>query len=306
MLYPQAPNSVVMVRPHYFCPNPQTAQDNAFQSAIADSEQQTVNQKAYDEVTAVANQLKQLGVNVFLFEDDTRDTPDSVFPNNWFSTHAGGYVGVYPMYPENRRLERRSDVLEMLKKTFRVQEVVDYSGLEMDQIYLEGTGSMVLDHIERIAYATSSFRTSPVALERFCAHFNYEPMLFEAKDSKGNLVYHTNVMMCLGSDFVLIADEMITDLARREEVLNRLELSGRTIIRLTEEQINGFCGNALELHGSQGRFLAMSATSKGLLSADQIKQIQAKLPIEFFDVTTLELAGGSIRCMLAGIHLSQR
>ena len=303
---PQAPSAVAMIRPHNFFPNPETAADNSFQNTVSQDELHSVHLLAYEQVTATAEKLEELGVRVHLFDDATKDTPDSVFPNNWFSTHAGGYVGVYPMYPENRRLERRSDVLEMLKKTFRVQEVVDYSGLEMDQIYLEGTGSMVLDHIERIAYATSSFRTSPVALERFCAHFNYEPMLFEAKDSKGNLVYHTNVMMCLGSDFVLIADEMITDLARREEVLNRLELSGRTIIRLTEEQINGFCGNALELHGSQGRFLAMSATSKGLLSADQIKQIQAKLPIEFFDVTTLELAGGSIRCMLAGIHLSQR
>ena len=306
MICPQSPSAVVMIRPHHFCPNPQTAADNAFQKSADMSEAQKIKQSAFDQVSGVANKLRSLGVQVHLFEDESQSTPDSVFPNNWFSTHTGGYVGVYPMYPENRRLERRLDVLSLLKQTYRVQEVVDYSGLELDEIYLEGTGSMVLDHIERIAYATHSFRTSPVALERFCAHFNYEPMLFEARDSSDKLIYHTNVIMCVGSDIALICSDMLTCENRKQEILQRLTQSGRTVIELTESQIGHFCGNALELNGGDQRFLAMSETAFQALTPEQKTRIESKLPIETFAVETLELAGGSIRCMLAGIHLTKR
>ena len=306
MLYPQAPNAVVMIRPHQFCSNPQTAEDNKFQSLNSELTPEAVAAKAFQEVTSAVETLERMGVEVHLFEDESNTTPDSVFPNNWFSTHIGGYVGVYPMYPENRRMERRQDILQFLKQDYRVQEVVDYSGLEEDNIYLEGTGSMVLDHLERIAYATTSFRTSPVALERFCAHFNYEPMLFDAADSEGNPVYHTNVMMCVGTDYVLICSSMITNQARREEVLLRLAQSGKEIIELSEQQIQQFCGNALELHGSNGRLLALSATAYRNLSPEQIEQLQDKVELLPIDVSTIELAGGSLRCMLAGIHLSKR
>ena len=178
----QAPRAVVLIRPHRFQPNPHTRDDNVFQEYDQRRAPEQVATAAYAEATCLAERLTQAGVRVHLFEDETASTPDSVFPNNWFSTHSGGRVAVYPMYSPSRQRERRSDILEMLKDEYRVQEIIDYSGLERDRIYLEGTGAMVVDHIDRVAYAARSNRTSPVALERFCAQFNYEPMLFDAVD----------------------------------------------------------------------------------------------------------------------------
>ena len=173
----QAPAAVVMVRPHRFTPNPETAADNAFQSLAAKEAAQAVAGTAHREVTAAAERLEAEGVRVHLFEDEgERDTPDSVFPNNWFSTHSGGHVAIYPMYAPSRRRERRADVIEMLKSEYRVQDVIDYSGLEQDGLFLEGTGAMVLDHLARVAYTARSNRADPVALERFSTHFNFEPM----------------------------------------------------------------------------------------------------------------------------------
>ncbi|MBA6364586.1 amidinotransferase, partial [Colwellia sp. BRX8-8] len=194
-VFPQAPNAVVMIRPHHFFPNEETKQDNSFQSTELVNQEQ-IKTLAFDQVTSAATILAAEGVVVHLFEDEGLETPDSVFPNNWFSTHSGGQVAIYPMYAKNRRKERRTDIIAMLKQQYRVQVVFDYSGLEYDDIYLEGTGAMVLDHIERIAYAVSSKRTDSHVLERFCAHFNFEPMVFDAQDKKGTRVYHTNVLMC--------------------------------------------------------------------------------------------------------------
>lgn len=304
--YPQAPASIIMIRPHHFQPNPQTAEDNSFQAQEWELEQQELADLAYQQMSEAVKTLEDEGIKVHLFEDQTTDTPDSVFPNNWFSTHAGGYVGMYPMYAKNRRLERRQDIIEMLKQEYIVQEVVDYSGLEHDQLYLEGTGSMVLDHIERIAYATESYRTSPVALERFCAHFNYEPMIFRAEDKTGIPVYHTNVLMCIATEFALIGEGMMTCEARKQEVLTRLSRSGRQIVSLSEEQINQFLGNAIELTGKSGRILVVSKTAYQALTADQKTIIEQSCRILPIDVSAIELAGGSIRCMIAGVHLSKR
>ncbi len=180
----QAPQAVVMVRPHRFTPNPQTAADNSFQQTDLMKEEAEIASLAYEEVGMAAAMLERHGVRVHLFEDiGQRNTPDSVFPNNWFSTHPGGHVAIYPMYSPNRRRERREDVIEMLKSEYRVQDVIDYTGLEHDNLFLEGTGAMVLDHEARIAYATRSNRANPVALERFATHFNFEPMVFDAADS---------------------------------------------------------------------------------------------------------------------------
>jgi hypothetical protein len=170
----QAPSSVVMIRPHHFTPNTLTARDNHFQTD-GGADAASVARTALDEVTRAAESLRNVGVRVHLFEDEGTSTPDSVFPNNWFSTHSGGHVAIYPMYAPNRRAERRQDVLEMLKHTYRVQDIIDYSGLEQDDLFLEGTGAMVIDHLERVAYAARSKRTSEILLERFCTHFNYEP-----------------------------------------------------------------------------------------------------------------------------------
>ena len=306
-VFPQAPSAVVMVRPHHFTPNPQTAADNAFQRSDANRLASEVARQAYAEVTQAAYTLQHHGVRVHLFEDKPAGrTPDAVFPNNWFSTHAGGHVALYPMYTPNRRLERRNDVIDMLKAHYRVQDVIDYSGLEQDGLFLEGTGAMVLDHIARVAYTARSNRAHAIALERFATHFNYEPMAFDAVDAQGQAVYHTNVLMCLATEFAMVGMELITDPVRRAEIQQRLEESGREVIALSAFQIGEFAGNALELSNGRERLLALSARALASLLPAQIQALERSVRIVPLAVPTLELAGGSVRCMLAGIHLSPR
>ncbi|AHD09462.1 citrulline utilization hydrolase CtlX [Phaeobacter gallaeciensis] len=300
----QAPGAVVMIRPHHFCSNPETRDDNAFQTLANDTADVTSAQ-ALAEFDAAVAALRGAGVSVHVFDDKGTETPDSVFPNNWFSTHAGGHVAVYPMYAANRRKERRWDVIELLKRDYRVQDVIDYSGLEQDGLALEGTGAMVLDHIGRIAYTVKSNRADPVLLERFCTHFNFEPMVFEARDAQGRDVYHTNVLMGIGTDYALICLDMITDPTRRAEIAARLEETGRQVIDLTPEQIAGFAGNALELTGDR-RLLALSSRAVEVLRADQIAIIERSAHLLPLSIPTIETAGGSVRCMLAAIHLSPR
>ncbi|SMX30587.1 hypothetical protein TRP8649_04731 [Pelagimonas phthalicica] len=301
----QAPEAVVMIRPHHFRPNAQTAKDNAFQSEAIDGEAQ-VSQRAYNEITDAVAVLRQHGVSVHLFEDLGSDTPDSVFPNNWFSTHGGGHVALHAMFAENRRKERRHDVIDFLKMRFRVQDVIDYSGLEQDGLFLEGTGAMTIDHLERVVYAARSNRTSEVLLERFCTHFNYEPMVFDAITIDGAPIYHTNVLMCIASDFALIGADMIPDRARRAEVVDRLATGGRDVIVLTPDQIGHFAGNAIELRGRGGRLLAMSERAVEALTQDQRDRIEKHVTLVPLRMPTIELAGGSVRCTIAGIHLSPR
>jgi hypothetical protein len=302
----QAPRAVVLIRPHRFQPNPHTREDNGFQGYDERSTSSQIAAAAYAEATCLAEGLTQAGVRVHLFEDATESTPDSVFPNNWFSTHSGGRVAVYPMYSPSRQRERRADVVEMLKAEYRVQEVIDYSGLERDGIYLEGTGAMVVDHIDRVVYAARSKRTNEVALERFCAHFNYEPLLFDAVDSFGRPIYHTNVLMCIGTEFAMIGLSAITDPSRRAHVRRRVEETGRTIIDLTPAQVREFAGNAIELTGSSGRLLAISSRAMKALNPSQLSIIEASATLLATDVPTIELAGGSVRCMIAGVHLARR
>ena len=301
----QAPRAVLLIRPHCFAPNPQTANDNSFQS-IDDRAADVIAQAAYDEVTAVEAALVAAGVTVHRFEDKSAESPDSVFPNNWISTHAGGHVALYPMFVPNRRTERRQDIVEMLKARYRVQDVIDYSGLELDDVFLEGTGAMVLDHDLRIAYTARSHRADPVILERFCTNFGFEPIVFDALDPSGMPIYHTNVMMCIATDFVLVGLDLITSDARRAEVARRLVSEGRAIVDLDRDQISSFAGNAIELQGSRGRVLAISSRAWRSLRADQRAIIERSATPIVLDVPTIELAGGSVRCMLAGIHLEPR
>ena len=303
----QAPQAVVMIRPHTFTPNPQTAADNSFQSSAQIKEAAVIARQAYEEVGAAAATLERHGVKVHLFEDrGERDTPDSVFPNNWFSTHAGGHVAIYPMYSINRRRERREDIIEMLKSEYRVQDVIDYTGLEHDDFFLEGTGAMVLDHEARVAYATRSNRANPVALERFATHFNFEPMVFDAFNAAGQPIYHTNVILCIATDFAMIGADTMHEAARRNEILDRLSETGREIITLSNEQIGEFAGNALELTGRNGRILALSERAMNSLTSRQKAVIEESAKLVPLTVPTIEMAGGSVRCMLAGIHLSKR
>ncbi len=301
----QAPSAVVMVRPLHFDVNPVTAADNVFQSAVANGSAER-SAAAYRETTALAEALEAAGIRVHIFDDERTDRPDSVFPNNWVSTHIGGHVAVYPMFAPNRRLERRSDILDMLKSKYRVQDIIDYSGLEHDGIYLEGTGAMVLDNQERVAYVARSNRADPIALERFCTNFGYEPMVFDAIDPSGTAIYHTNVLLCIATDFVLAGTSMMEPDARRDEIIERLSAGGRTVIDLSFEQITEFAGNAFEMTGTDGRILAMSARAEKSLTAEQREIIERSCRIVAVDVPTVELSGGSVRCMIAGIHLTPR
>jgi hypothetical protein len=308
----QAPSSVVLVRAERFVPNQATAADNAFQAAPpAGRSDEEISALALAEMDAVARALREAGVRVHVFADSDHTRPDSVFPNNWLSTHAGGSVAVYPMYASNRRHERRADVLEMLKSSYRVQTIIDYSGLEPDGIFLEGTGAMVLDHVSRVAYAAVSYRADTHVLERFCTDFGYEPMAFDAVDSSGVPVYHTNVMACIGTDVALMALDMIPDHARRAAVRERLTVNGRRVVELTEMQVREFAGNAVELCGrtSDGRrryVMAMSSRARRSLRDDQVAVIEESCEIIDVDIPTIELAGGSVRCMIAGVHLDRR
>ncbi|WP_181311321.1 citrulline utilization hydrolase CtlX [Nocardioides campestrisoli] len=308
----QAPSAVILVRAERFVPNPATAADNAFQAeAPVDQPDELTSARALAEMDLLADALRGVGVRVHVFADPDHTRPDSVFPNNWLSTHAGGSVAVYPMYASNRRHERRADVLEMLKSEYRVQTIVDYSGLEPDGIFLEGTGAMVLDHVSRVAYTARSHRADTHVLERFCTDFGYEPMAFDAVDSAGVPVYHTNVIGCVGTEVALFALEMIPDEQRREEVRERLSVNGRQVVELTEAQVREFAGNAVELCGRtpQGRrryVMAMSERARRSLRPDQVAAIEESCEIVAVDIPTIELAGGSVRCMIAGVHLDRR
>ena len=306
----QAPSAVVLVRPHHFRPNPLTADDNVFQVAgVATESSQiagTLARAAYDEVTRAASTLEAAGIRVHLFDDVSPDRPDSVFPNNWMSTHPGGHVAIYPMYAVNRRGERRSDVIDMLKNEYRVQDVIDYSGLELDDVFLEGTGAIVLDHGSRVAYVARSHRADPIALERFCTNFGYEPMVFDAVDPSGVPVYHTNVMMGIATDFALVGLDLIQSPARRTQVVDRLSAHGRVVIDLDFTQVCDFAGNAIELQTAGGRILALSRRAAATLRPDQVAIIQRSCTLLPLDIPTIELAGGSVRCMIAGIHLDPR
>lgn len=308
----QAPSSVILIRAVRFTPNPATAADNAFQADAPEGQSEdATSAAALAEMDALADALRDAGVRVHVFDDTDHTRPDSVFPNNWLSTHAGGSVAVYPMYASNRRHERRTDVLEMLKSDYRVQSIVDYSGLEPDGIFLEGTGAMVLDHMSRVAYTAISHRADTHVLERFCTDFGYEPMAFDAVDSAGVPVYHTNVIACIGTEVALIALDMIPDDVRRAGVRERLTVHGRTIVELTEEQIREFAGNAVELcgrtpDGRRNYIMAMSSRARRSLRPDQVAVIEESCTIVAIDIPTIELAGGSVRCMIAGVHLDPR
>ncbi len=300
---PQAPNAVVMVRPHHFSVNTMTAADNSFQITPKGERDKTIEASAYHEVTKAVETLRAKGIEVHLFEDTGFDTPDSVFPNNWFSTHPNGRVVLYPMFAPNRRGERREDIVERLSELYDVNDVVDYSSLENEGSYLEGTGAVVIDHNDHTAYCAISKRSNADTFKTWCDEFGYRPVIFDAADSKGLPIYHTNVMMCIGKATALIGLKSVTSSAKRDEIAANMKNTGRELIDLTPEQVEAFAGNALELTGDKGSILVLSTTAQKALSDHQITQISRHCEIVALDVPTVELSGGSARCMLAGIHL---
>ena len=303
----QLASSVLMIRPKRFQSNPQTAESNAFQTEpdLSPAEQQRA---ALPEFEQLVSALRDAGIDVIVFDDTSEPhTPDSVFPNNWVSFHADGTVVLYPMEAENRRGERRLDIVERLDTElgFQVRQVLDLSHHEKDGHFLEGTGSMVLDRVNRVAYACLSTRTDLEVLGDFAQRMDYEVVAFEAVDRDGVPIYHTNVLMNVGEKFAVICDAAITREDQRAAVLERLESTDHEIIRLDFDQLEAFAGNMLELRAADGApVMAMSRRAWDSLSEQQRTKLETELRIVAAAINDIEdSAGGSVRCMLAEIHL---
>ena len=300
----QSTNSVLMIRPARFYPNPETATDNAFQRN-AEHGSGALTLVARKEFDAAVQTLRAAGVNVHVFEDTAEpEKPDAVFPNNWISTHPDGRIALFPMYSALRRRERRQDIVEELRKHYRVTEVIDYSAFEDDRCCLEGTGSLVFDHPNKIAYVSLSNRSNPKVIQRFAEDFSYEPVTFTSIGSNGQPIYHTNVMMCIGTAFAMVGLEMIPNKAERQRVRARLEKTGKVIMELSVDQIANFAGNAIELHNQSGeKLLVLSSRAGHALTEDQRKRLSRYARLIPLELPTIELGGGSARCMVATIHL---
>jgi hypothetical protein len=300
----QSTDSVLTIRPGRFYPNPETAADNTFQRD-ANCGSDALALLARKEFDAAVQTLRAAGVNVHVFDDTAEpDKPDAVFPNNWMSTHHDGRIALFPMYSNLRRRERRQDIVEELCKHYRVTQVIDYSAFEDEGCYLEGTGSLVFDHVNKIAYVSLSNRSNPKVIQRFVDDFSYEPVIFTSIGSNGQPIYHTNVMMCIGSDFAMVGLDAIPNKAERQQVRSRLKKTGKEIVELSVDQIANFAGNTIELQNKSGvKLLVLSSRAARALTEEQRKTLTRyarPLPLE---LPTIELAGGSARCMIATIHL---
>jgi len=300
----QSTNSVLMVRPSRFYPNPETAIDNAFQSR-AQFDAHALGTVARSEFDSAVQTLRDAGVMVHVFEDTAEpEKPDAVFPNNWISTHHDGRVALFPMYSELRRHERRHDIIEELRRTYKITEVIDYSSFEEQGCCLEGTGSLVLDHVNGIAYVSLSNRSNPKVIQRFADDFGYEAVTFTSVGLDNQPIYHTNVMMCVGSEFAMVGLEMIPNKLERQQLRARLEASGKEIVELAPEQVANFAGNAIELHDSTGAtLLVLSTRAFRALDQEQRTVLTRYARLVPLELPTIELGGGSARCMIATIHL---
>src|SRR5882724_2550998 len=303
----QSTDSVLMIRPGRFYPNPETAADNAFQRD-ANRDLDALALVVRKEFDAAVQALRAAGINVHVFEDTAEsEKPDAVFPNNWISTHDNGRVVLFPMYSALRRRERRQDIVEELHKHYRVTEVIDYSAFEDEGCYLEGTGSLVFDHLNKIAYVSLSNRSNPKVIQRFADDFSYEPVIFTSIGFNGQSIYHTNVMMCIGTAFAMVGLEMIPNKAEQQQVRARLEKTGKDIVELSADQIANFAGNAIELHTKSGeKLLVLSNRADQALTENQRTRLRRYARLVPLELPTIELAGGSARCMIATIHLPPR
>jgi len=300
----QSTNSVLMIRPVRFYPNPETAKDNAFQRD-ADRSPDVLTVAARKEFDGAVETLRQAGINVRIFEDTAEpEKPDAVFPNNWISTHHDGRIALFPMFSALRRRERRQDIVEGLRKHYRVTEVIDYSAFEDEGSCLEGTGSLVFDHLNKVAYVSISNRSTPQMIQRFAEDFGYEAVTFTSIGSDGQPIYHTNVMMCIGTGFAMVGLKMIPNETEREHMRACLEKTGKEIVELSADQVANFAGNAIELHNRDGnKLLVLSSRADRALTEDQRKKLCRYARLVPIDLPTVELAGGSARCMIATIHL---
>lgn len=301
----QVTRNIIMIRPESFRKNEQTAVNNYFQKD-GQASKETACQMAQREFDALVEKLRGVGVCVQVINDiEKNDTPDALFPNNWISTHQDGTLTLYPMFAENRRKERREDVLDILEEEgFLIEDVMDYTSAEAVGIFLEGTGSMVLDRQNKKAYCAISSRSDEDLFIEFCEDFEFTPVLFKAYQKVGDseeLIYHTNVVMSVGEHFAVVCSECILDNKERKNVLNHLKQDGKKIIEITMDQVYNFAGNVLEVEGDQGkRYLVMSQTASDAFTPEQKQIINQYCQIISSPLNTIEtLGGGSARCMIA-------
>ena len=306
----QTTNSILMIRPVAFRMNEQTAVNNYYQKVIDGLLPATVNAKAQQEFDAFVAKLKSVGVDVIVVEDTLNpDTPDSIFPNNWISFHENGDIALFPMFAENRRLERREDILDILEeKGFIIENIMDYTSAEEDNFFLEGTGSILLDRANGKAYCALSPRADEELFIEFCEDFDLNPIIFEAfqtVNGERKLIYHTNVMMCIGETYAVICADSIDDKKERKMVIDSLKGDDKEVIYLTEDQVNNFAGNMLEVKGANDRrYLVMSSAAYKSLTKKQIAQLEEHVTILSCSLDTIEACGGgSARCMMAEIFL---
>ncbi len=305
----QTTNTILMIRPVQFRMNEQTAVNNYFQEDL-DLKNAVINAKAQEEFDAFVEKLQAVGVHVIVVSDNKElDTPDSVFPNNWVSFHENGDVALYPMFAENRRKERREDILEHIEaQGFTIENIVDYTSAEKESIFLEGTGSLLLDRVNKKAYCALSARADEDLFIEFCEDFEYTPVIFTAYqtvEGERKPIYHTNVMMCLAETFAVICLDSIDDKKERKNILKHLKEDGKEVIAITEEQVANFAGNMLQVRGLDNkRFLVMSQAAHDSLTTAQIKTIEKHCDILSSSLETIETCGGgSARCMMAEIFL---
>jgi hypothetical protein len=295
---------ILMVRPFQFYFNQQTAANNFFQSNI---DIENANELAIAEFDAMVEQLgaHQIKVNVI---QDTKDpsTPDSIFPNNWISTHTDGTLCLYPMYAENRRAERKLSVIEFLQTNYKIENLLDLTDLEKEGKFLEGTGSMVLDHQNKISYGCLSERIDKEAFTYWCDKMQFNPISFKAVDDKAQPIYHTNVMMCIGNQFVVICLESIPNELEKQIVLESFLQTNKEVITISQDQLNHFAGNMLQVFDIDEKpHLIMSDQAYKTLHVAQLKSLEKYNPILPISIPTIEaLGGGSTRCMMAEIYLS--
>ena len=305
----QITNTILMIRPVGFRMNEQTAVNNYFQEDLA-VENSKINSRAQGEFDAFVKVLRDCGIEVIVIDDTPLpDTPDSIFPNNWISFHANGTVGVYPMFAENRRNERRQDIFDILEQRgFVIEQIMDYSAAEAEGYFLEGTGSILMDRVNQKAYCALSERAHETLFIEFCEDFDCTPVLFTANQTVNGErlpIYHTNVMMCLAETFSVICLDAIDDAKERKNVIYHLKESGKEIIAITEDQMHSFAGNMLQLKGKNNdKFMVMSTAAYKSLSPAQIKAISKTNTIIHSPLDTIEFCGGgSARCMMAEVFL---
>ena len=308
----QTTNSILMIRPVAFRMNEQTAVNNYYQKVIDGLLPATVNAKAQQEFDTFVAKLKAVGVNVIVVEDTLNpDTPDSIFPNNWISFHENGDISLFPMFAKNRRLERREDILDILEESgFIIDNIMDYTSAEDDDFFLEGTGSILLDRANGKAYCALSPRADEELFIEFCEDFDLNPIIFEAfqtVNEERKLIYHTNVMMCIGETYAVICADSIDDKKERKMVIDSLKGDDKEVIYITEDQVNNFAGNMLEVKGANDRrYLVMSSAAHKSLTKKQIAQLEEHVTILSSSLDTIEACGGgSARCMMAEIFLPQ-